>query len=361
MAKDYDKTHYNNIYVYAKQIAKIYDSALKDGANIAMLVSTFKEDKPFSFADYPSTKNRVDKLLKSLSSNLETSILNGIDHEWTLSNNKNNELSRRVFGDNIGKLTKEAEQRYFSNNHKARDAFKKRKSTGLGLSDRVWRFTSQFKQEIELGIDLGLRDRLSASEMARELKQYQQYPDKLFRRVRDEHGQLRLSKAAKVFNPGQGVYRSSVRNAQRLARTEINMAYRNADHERWEQMDFIVGIEVRRSNSSFHCPMCESLKGKYPKNFKFCGWHPQCRCHAISILKTVEEMAADDERIMNGEPLTNESVNKVTEVNKSFTNWTESNKHRFGKKNTPYFIRDNFVDGDINKGLNFDTSMSILI
>lgn len=352
MVKDYDKIHYNNIDAYAKQMAKIFDSALMEGANIGALASgLFDDGKPFSFADYPITKDRVNKLTKSLASSIETVVLNGIDHEWTLSNNKNSELSRRVFGDNIGKLTKEQEQRYFNNNHNARDAFKARKTAGIGLSDRVWRFTDQFKQEIELGIDCGLRDKLSAVDMARDLKQYQQHPDKLFRRVRNQHGQLVLSKASKVFNPGQGVYRSSARNAQRLARTEINMAYRASDHERWQRMDFVVGIEVRRSNNTFHCPMCESLAGKYPKGFVFSGWHPQCRCHAISILKTPEELQADSERILNGEPLNGDSVNRVNDVNIGFTKWIDDNKGRFGAKNTPYFIRDNFVDGKIDKGL----------
>ena len=357
MAKDYDKIHYNNIDIYARQVAMIYDVALKECANIGALVhEVFDDGKLFTFADYPITKNRIDKLIKSLANDVEVAVLNGIDHEWTLSNNKNSELSRRVFGDSIGKLTKEQEQRYFNNNHNARDAFKKRKTAGLKLSDKVWKYTDRFKNEIELGIDCGLRDRLSASDMARDLKQYLQYPDKLFRRVRNEHEQLVLSKAAKLFNPGQGVYRSSVRNAQRLARTEINMAYRASDHERWQQFDFVVGIEVRRSNNTFHCPMCESLKGRYPKDFKFIGWHPQCRCHAISILKTPEEMQADDQHILNGEPLDGESLNKVNEVNDGFTKWIDDNKGRFGDKNTPYFIRDNFVDGKIDNGLVFKQS-----
>ena len=357
MAKEYDKIHYNNIDIYAQQVAKIYDSALKEGANIGTLAGDlFDDSKPFSFVDYPITKDRINKLTKSLAADIDKVVLNGIDHEWTLSNNKNSELCRMVFGDNIGKLSKEQEQRYFSNNHNARDAFKVRRTAGLGLSDRVWKFTDQFKQEIELGIDCGLRDRLSAVDMARDLKQYQQHPDKLFRRVRNEHGQLVLSKAAKVFNPGQGVYRSSARNAQRLARTEINMAYRSSDHERWQQLDFVVGVEVRRSNATFYCPMCESLKGKYPKGFVFSGWHPQCRCHAISILKTPEEMQADSQRILNGEPLNGNSVNKVGEVNDGFTKWIDDNKSRFGEGTTPYFIRDNFVDGKIDNGLMFKQS-----
>lgn len=35
----------------------------------------------------------------------------------------------------------------------------------------------------------------------------------------------------------------------RRAATETNIAYRTADHERWQQLDFIVGIEVHLSNN----------------------------------------------------------------------------------------------------------------
>ena len=154
----------------------------------------------------------------------------------------------------------------------------------MSLSDRVWRYTDQFKTEIEMGIDCGLRDGLDAAQMARRLKQYLQHPDKLFRRVRDEHGNLQLSKAAAAFHPGRGVYRSSYKNARRLAATETNIAYRTADHVRWQQLDFIVGIEIHLSNNHT-CrgrdgkpkplyDICNELKGKYPKDFKFTGWHP---------------------------------------------------------------------------------------
>ena len=54
---------------------------------------------------------------------------------------------------------------------------------------------------------------------------------------------------AQAYHPGQGVYRSSYQNAMRMARTEINSAYREADSIRWQQLDFIVGYEVKTSKS----------------------------------------------------------------------------------------------------------------
>ncbi len=229
----------------------------------------------------------------------------------------------------------------------------KRKANGLNLSDRVWKYTDQFKEEIEMGLDVGIRNGVPANKMTRDLKQYLRHPDKLFRRVRDEHGQLQLSKAAKAYHPGRGVYRSSYMNARRLAATETNIAYRSADYARWQDLDFVVGIRVVRSNNHPVPDICDDLsadvgskavkgQGCYPKDFKFTGWHPHCRCHAETILKTEEEMMRDNERLLRGEEPLKESVNTVTGVPQTFKDWLEDNKER-AKRSTsmPYFIKDN--------------------
>lgn len=339
--------HLQNIQRYERQIEKIFQSAAQEAASIGAVIGDFNPDKPFSFADYPNTRKRIEKLLKTLKSEIQTVVLNGIDVEWTLANNKNSELANQVFGSAAKNLTEEQSRRYYRTNDVARQAFAQRKVAGLNLSDRVWRYTDQFKEEIEMGLDLGLRDGLSAAEMSRSLRQFLRHPDKLFRRVRDEHGVLHLSKAAKAFHPGQGVYRSSYKNARRLAATETNIAYRTSDYMRWQQLDFVVGIEVRLSNNHTLngvplTDICDTLKGKYPKDFKFTGWHPHCRCHALPILKTPEEMAADNERIMNGEPLNGESENKVTGVPSKFKSWLEDNAERIKRAKTlPYFLADN--------------------
>ena len=113
----------------------------------------------------------------------------------------------------------------------------------MNLSERVWNLTEQFKEELEMGLDLGLRDGISAVEMSRTLRAYLRNPDALFRRVRDEHGVLHLSERAKAYHPGRGVYRSAYKNARRLTSTEVNITYRTADHLRMQELDFVVGGE----------------------------------------------------------------------------------------------------------------------
>lgn len=362
--KRYDVEHLRNLARYRAQVDAIYRELVKEAAAIAVgvapdfigdavdrAVGTAPEDM-FLFANYPKTMKRVNALIAAYRADMQKVIVNGVKSEWTLANNKNNELARQVFGDKAGKLTAEQERRYYKNNDTARDAFLGRKERGLSLSDRVWDYSGKLKNEIEMGIDLCLRKGMPAAEMARELQKYLKHPDELFRRVRDEHGMLKLSQAAKDYHPGRGVYRSSYKNALRLAITETNMAYRLADWERWQQMDFVVGIRIQLSNNHtclgadgnphpFY-DICDELAGDYPKTFKWTGWHPQCRCNAVPILKTVDEKIADNMDKRNGQAPAKESVNSVKKMPKVFTDWLKGNKNRIATaKSQPYFIRDN--------------------
>lgn len=356
----YDQQHLRNLSVYELRIDRIYQEAIREAATIGAQIGSVRGDGIFSFKDYPATRTRVERLMQTLKNKMLSVVVNGIDAEWSLSNNKNSELARQVFGKNVGRLSQSQYRRYFSTNDAARQQFQQRRVGGINLSDRVWQYTNQFKEEIELGLDLGIRSGRSADQMSRDLREYLRHPDKLFRRVRDEHGILRLSERAKQFHSGQGVYRSSYKNARRLASTETNIAYRTADHERWKKFDFVVGIEIRLSNNHTclgadgkpheFTDICDKLAGRYPKDFQFKGWHPHCRCYAISILKTQAEIAEDTRRIMNGEPPLDykTSENYVADVPADFNGWIDQNKERAkGWSSMPYFVKDNpqYVSG----------------
>lgn len=345
---DYDKTHLRNMAAIGTRIDRIFKKAAEEAAKIGVSIkSPLPEDRIFSFDDYPETKKQIERLITALQESMETTIVNGVRSSWTLSNNKNNALVSRIFGDRVGDLSKEQYRRYFSTNGAALDAFLQRKEQGLNLSDRVWRYTTAFKREIELGLDLGIRTGESADQMSRSLRQYLQHPDKLFRRVRDKHGNLKLSKAARDYHPGRGVYRSSYKNARRLACTETNIAYRTSDYLRWQQMDFVVGIEIKLSNNHTLngvplTDICDTLAGRYPKDFKFTGWHPHCRCHVVTVLKTDDEMAEDTQRILAGEQPKKGSVNTVRDVPDAFKSWVEEHSDRIEMGgNLPYFVKDN--------------------
>lgn len=214
---------------------------------------------------------------------------------------------------------------------------------------------------------------MPAKRMATLIKQYLNEPENYFSRFRiktgnDEYGNTIYGRQwkkrvqqpdgpfrwvnanAKDYPSGQGIYHSSYRNALRYTRTSTNMAYRTSDYERYQRFDFVVGIEVHLSNNhnckgvpdgDFH-DICDELQGRYPKDFKFVGWHPHCRCYVTSILKTPEEMEADEERMDRGEQSTTESENEVKDVPRGFKKWLDDNEERIAKsKSLPYFLRDN--------------------
>ncbi len=354
---EYERKLRRNIAALQARIDRIFRKAAEEAARIGISIHDLPEGRIFSFDDYPKTLKQVERLLDALHSSVQTTVTDGIRLGWSLADDKNDALVRRVFGTGADSLTPAQQRIFLARNADALEAFIARKAAGLSLSDRVWRYTNAFRSEIEMGLDIGIRSGLPASQMARELKKYLQHPDKLFRRVRDKHGMLRLSKAAAAFHPGQGVYRSSYKNARRLAATETNIAYRTSDHERWQQLDFVVGIEVHLSGNhtclgrdgKMHelTDICDDLAGKYPKDFKFTGWHPLCRCFATPIMKTDKEMAEENRRFMRGEePLpSSDSVNTVREYPPAFKEWVEKNAGRIEaaeqRGKLPYFIADN--------------------
>lgn len=352
MKKDWEKLHFNRIEGYKNQIEEIFNKATKEAALMGAL---FDEadlfSQSFNFKDYPQTKQRIDKLMTQVHSDIQTVVVNGATAEWKHSNLKNDELAKGILGIKNNDEIPEKFQKYFNNNNKALAAFLNRTEKGMNLSDRVWKYTEAFKQEIEIGLDMGIRAGKPAAEMARDLKKYLQEPDRLYRRVRDASGNLQLSKAARDYHPGRGVYRSSYKNAMRLTRTETNMAYRSADNERYQQLDFIVGYEVKLTNNPAHVvDICDDLKGKYPKTFKFVGWHPHCMCHVTTILKTPEELDKDIDNILEGQETDTRSVNSVDQMPENFKQWAKQNQDRIATaKSQPYFIRDNFGNKPVDE------------
>lgn len=334
----FDNTHFERGEYNVRRIKSFYQKLIED---IVKLISLGQIDKTklFSFKDYPQLKPQVDKLFESFTKNVSAEMFNQFEKSWKYGEKKQADLVNRV----ASKLSlpKEKVKEYLNPNTEALKAFRNRKTDGLNLSDRVWKLSNQFRKEIELGLDLGIGEGKSAAKLARELKSNLTEPDRLFRRIRDKHGNLVLSQNAKAYNPGQGVYRSSYKNAERLTRTENNIAYHEANYQKMQQFDFVRGIQIKLSNNPNHCPFCELMEGEYPKDFKFWGWHPNCRCTVIALLKTWEEMERDNVRILQGlKPL--EASNVIKELPQQFTSWVSENKDKIERaRSTPYFIKNN--------------------
>lgn len=302
--------------------------------------------QPIDLNKFPNYKADIDEMMDWFAKSLRLTIEEGNEKGWKLSNEKNDRIVDRLLGKT--EIPEDRLKSMKSPNLKALNAFQTRKTAGMNLSDRVWKITEQLKGEIELALELGIGEGKSAAQMSRDVRKYLREPNKLFRRVRDEKGVLRLSKAAKNYHPGRGVYRSSYKNAIRLTGTENNMAYRTADHERWNQLDFVIGIEVKLSNNHTmngrpFVDICDDLKGVYPKTFKFIGWHPMCRCFAVPKLASIEEFAEYQKELMKGGDVSKIKFNgEVKEMPENFKTWVLDNRMRYETaKNKPYFIAQN--------------------
>ena len=330
---------------YASNVSKYYTAAVNALLDLAADVD-LEPEEVFYFADHKKLSVKATNVLRGLYSAVYQEIRRGVIAEWEFANLSNDAMIESIFGPGLQEDNHYA--RWFSRNRDAMDAFFKRKSEygGLNLSQKVWKYTGQFKEEMELALSASLGRGDSAATVSRHVRQYLQEPDKLFRRVRDEEGNLKLSKRAAAYHPGRGEYRSSYRNAMRLARTETNMAYRAADCERWSDIPFVVGMEVRRSNHPFACSVCEALAGKYPKDFKFVGWHPQCRCYIVPVLADEKERMAYHKAMLNGEDVEGWKFDgEITEPHSGFKKWMNDNADRVERARErgtlPYWVKDN--------------------
>jgi predicted ABC-type ATPase len=229
--------------------------------------------------------------------------------------------------------------------------FVKRTEAGMNLSDRIWKGLGPHRPNLEADLGLGILEGRSAKDLAADIKKHLIEPEKLFRRVRNAEGKLVLSKAARAYHPGKGVYRSSYKNALRVTATETNIAYRTADFERWNRLPFVTGIEVRLSPQHPRPDICDTLKGKYPKDFKFTGWHPFCICHAVPLMMNDKDYAKLEERILNGEEFHQADLATSSQIRTppaNFEKFMKGSKETLGfrekvkdLKNPPYWYRDN--------------------
>lgn len=362
--RGFDAQHYARTTRYARQVERLYNTACSEIAAAAGRIE-IPEDGVFSFDDFPATRRQAQGILNRLAKRVEAVIETGTRTEWQAACDKSDTFLSSIL--RTSRLSPEEAAQYQARNLEALQAFQQRKSGGLGLSQRVWKYTEEFKTAVELGIDVAVGEGRSAGQLSRDLRQYLQNPDKLFRRVRDKGGNLRLSKAASMYHPGQGVYRSSAKNAERLARTEVNMAYREAEYLRWQQLDFVVGFRVMLSNNHTTTDskgkkvpltdICDELAGDYPKTFKFLGWHPQCRCVVVPIMSDYDEYNDDRanrlKAIVRGKTYKSlPSRRTVRDVPAAFRSHIEAIAERAkGWKSMPYYIRDNFKKGVVSGGL----------
>ncbi|MCE4064341.1 hypothetical protein LXM63_04490 [Chryseobacterium gleum] len=339
---DFDKQHRKRVEQYLRRVEKLFND-LVESIVFSSLPTTLKEGL-FQFRKYPKITKYIEDVFNQFNSDLRELITVSTAYSWNVGDLKNDALKLATLNSISGKIPanilNKLKEAPMPRNAEALKAFQERKIGKFTISDRVWSITQNTKKELEFALDLGLSEGKSAQQLAREIKKYLRQPDRLYRRVRDKHGNLTLSKNAKAYKPGQGVYRSSMANAVRLTKEENNLAYRESDQLRIMQNNDIVGYQIQLSNAHKIVDICDDLKGFYPKNFIWKGWHIGCMCQRFTVRKTDKEIIDEINKGLNLPP--ERSENYISDVPEEFKTYMDENKAKMESwKTQPYFVVDN--------------------
>jgi len=331
---EYEAKHLRNIAKAQNAIEKAYFDIVNKAIALGLQYRIIKGR--FRFAKNRELNREIEKLMDGFRQTVEVTIENGIDYSWMLSADKRVTVAKSRFPDLSDKLKEIVSDRQT----KALGAFKKRKVAGLKLSDRVWNLKEEFKEQLEDAVERGLKEGISADKLAGQTKQYLQNPNKAFRRIRNKAGNLVASQPMKNYSPGQGVYKSSLQNAKRMALTEINSSYREADSSAYAKDPLVKAIEIRLSDAHPKTDVCDYLKGIYPAGYVFRGQHPRCLCYVVPVLVNNKEYTAIEDAILEGREIPD--FRKVKDIPEEAKKWLKENRERIDKlKNPPMFLSGN--------------------
>lgn len=335
----YDKQHIQKIAAQQAVIANIFNQFI---LSVSPYLHKWSDaGKNNVWIRNQRIESAVDRELLNLESMLYANISAFQKDGWDRAERKNDDfISQFIKGMSISSATKDG---MFAHSLSAFETLKNDiDANGFKLSDRVWNITQQTKSQLEFYLDSGVVAGRNANGISSDIRQILQNPQKRFRRIRNEKGELVLSQPMKNYHPGQGVYRSAYKNALRTSATITNIAYRSADYERWSKQDFILGIEVHRSaNNRGPCKICDAMVGKYPKTFKFTGFHPFCICFATPITMEPEDFA---DFLLNDTVPQGQTITDIPQAAKDFVS-----ENKDGLQSA-FWYKDNFTnDGGLQR------------
>ena len=335
----YDKQHIQKIAAQQAVIANIFNQFI---LSVSPYLHKWSDaGKNNVWIRNQRIESAVDRELLNLESMLYANISAFQKDGWERAERKNDDfISQFIKGMSISSATKDG---MFAHSLSAFEALKNDiDANGFKLSDRVWNITQQTKSQLEFYLDSGVVAGRNANGISSDIRQILQNPQKRFRRIRNEKGELVLSQPMKNYHPGQGVYRSAYKNALRTSATTTNIAYRSADYERWSKQDFILGIEIHRSaNNRGPCKICDAMVGKYPKTFKFTGFHPFCICFATPITMEPEDFA---DFLLNDTVPQGQTITDIPQAAKDFVS-----ENKDGLQSA-FWYKDNFTnDGGLQR------------
>lgn len=318
------KEQLNNLFaVYNKRLGRLYSDYVKKLTSLGYGEDVLEDDALFNFDNFPQLKARLNEIFNDYYQNSLLCYKSGITDGVALAYNHDEMVigGYSVLTDKAIRVARDtAAATFISNRLKAKN--------GLNLAQTVWNYCQQTRSEFEMAMSNtiadGIKQGSSAEEIGKSIRRYLNDPDMMYRRYHtikvQKNGKKKDvvtwrrrriidGKVRFVEEPlekvGMGVYRSARKNALRVARTEINSAYHKARNERWQNEPFVIGQYIHVSPQHNIDDICNDLEGRYPKDYVWISWHPQCICTSDPITIQGEEKKEFYKRLMAGEDMSN--------------------------------------------------------
>lgn len=318
------KEQLNNLFaVYNKRLGRLYSDYVKKLTSLGYGEDVLEDDALFNFDNFPQLKARLNDIFNDYYQNSLLCYKSGITDGVALAYNHDEMVigGYSVLTDKAIRVARDtAAATFISNRLKTKN--------GLNLAQIVWNYCQQTKSEFEMAMSNTIADGIkkgsSAEEVGKSIRKYLNDPDMMYRRYHtikvQKNGKKKDvvtwrrrriidGKVRFVEEPlekvGMGVYRSSRKNALRVARTEINAAYHKARNNRWANEPFVIGQYIHVSPQHNIDDICNDLEGRYPKDYVWISWHPQCICTSDPITIQGEEKKEFYKRLIAGEDMSN--------------------------------------------------------
>lgn len=318
------KEQLNNLFaVYNKRLGRLYSDYVNKLTSLGYGEDVLEDDVLFNFDNFPQLKARLNDIFNDYYQNSLLCYKSGITDGVALAYNHDEKVigGYSVLTDKAIRVARDtAAATFISNRLKTKN--------GLNLAQIVWNYCQQTKSEFEMAMSNTIADGIkkgsSAEEIGKSIRKYLNDPDMMYRRYhtikvqkngkkkdvvtwrrrRIIDGKVRFIEEP-LEKVGMGVYRSARKNALRVARTEINSAYHKARNERWQNEPFVIGQYIHVSPQHNIDDICNDLEGRYPKDYVWISWHPQCICTSDPITIQGEEKKEFYKRLMAGEDMSN--------------------------------------------------------
>lgn len=318
------KEQLNNLFaVYNKRLGRLYSDYVKKLTSLGYGEDVLEDDALFNFDNFPQLKARLNEIFNDYYQNSLLCYKSGITDGVALAYNHDEMVigGYSVLTDKAIRVARDtAAATFISNRLKTKN--------GLNLAQTVWNYCQQTKSEFEMAMSNTIADGIkkgsSAEEIGKSIRKYLNDPDMMHRRYhtikvqkngkkkdvvtwrrrRIIDGKVRFIEEP-LEKVGMGVYRSARKNALRVARTEINSAYHKARNERWQNEPFVIGQYIHVSPQHNIDDICNDLEGRYPKDYVWISWHPQCICTSDPITIQGDEKKEFYKRLMAGEDMNN--------------------------------------------------------